>query len=695
MFVTKKKYNDLIARIDSVDTKIDNVVNISNIASELNARIDLIDLKIDSVENSANFTTELITKIDVIDNKIDNAGYTTTPVVYENHNIDDIPDPDYKKKVAYALNLCTVSVSQIIDYNDLYILEQEYDAILNNLNLQNFIKDEPLLKVLKQILDTITFFKIQEGDKKFLEKEYQHKMKNAIWSAVPNPCLILAGGNPVNMAIAAATQIGIGYMNYRKSKSQATLEKEKQQWELQRSAMEQFNGLRRELFETAWLLSDAHDFDDVFRLTEKQITHYNNILIDSDPLRRFEKLDSVSDTFEAFPPFWYYKGNAAREIFCDEQYGEGRGIYKEKALDAFRSFQNIYVNFMREDILAASCALEHISLLDPITDRNEIERLLGIADVLAGDNFDVLQMCVLIHLALNQLSEAKDILRRLVNEEYNLGLNGLLLSRIYCKYEKNKAEYDILTKRIGESNMLPWCDDDDEADGMYIELRKKDVLWRFDLFAGELSLKYFNKLKNEYGYHRISDLYERIEHFSSTALGEMVIESLNELYKETSQMPLFNNNENTELCWESFSERITPDIDRLLEVLFKQENKVRSIVDSEIDSGNVPEILSTAKKMYNAHFNKGKNNQMKLMIDALFKNNVEDIYKSFTGGLKKSFREMFTVKTGTVVDAIINDIDNWYVKNSLKVPNKDNNTSLIISGASDTFEFNAEKYIVE
>lgn len=39
-------------------------------------------------------------------------------------------------KAAYALNLCTVSVSQIIDYNDVNIMEQEYEAILNNLNLE-------------------------------------------------------------------------------------------------------------------------------------------------------------------------------------------------------------------------------------------------------------------------------------------------------------------------------------------------------------------------------------------------------------------------------------------------------------------------------------------------------------------------------------------------------------------------------
>ena len=43
-----------------------------------------------------------------------------------------------QKNAAYALNLCTVSVSQIIDFNDINIMEQEYEAILNNLNLERF-----------------------------------------------------------------------------------------------------------------------------------------------------------------------------------------------------------------------------------------------------------------------------------------------------------------------------------------------------------------------------------------------------------------------------------------------------------------------------------------------------------------------------------------------------------------------------
>jgi hypothetical protein len=357
-----------------------------------------------------------------------------------------------------------------------------------------------LLKVLKQILDTITFFRIQEGDKKFIEKEYQQKMKNAIWSAVPNLSVILAGGNPITMAIAAATQIGIGYMNYRRNKNQYLLEKEKQDWELQRSAIEQFNGLRRELFEAAWRLSDRYDFPDEYRLTEKQITQYNEILLDPDPLRRYERLDVVDRIFEAFPPYWYYKGNAAREIWnlYEGTNIEVAGKYKTKALLDYKKFDELYqedMELMREDVIAASCFIEYIGLLNIKEDIKKTTDLLERAVHLAGDNFDVLQQCVFHYISLAMYNNSfydncVNILRRLVNENYNIALNGQMLSRIYCKILKNRAEYDVLSDRIGSENVIPWINDEEEAQNGFLDTNQLKICEQFSVFIAGFQDKY-------------------------------------------------------------------------------------------------------------------------------------------------------------------------------------------------------------
>ena len=367
-------------------------------------------------------------------------------------------------KAAYALNLCTVSVSQIIEYEDLQIMEQEYEAILNNLNLEQIPKDEALLKILKQILDTITYFRIEDGDKQFLDKEYQQKMKNAIWSAVPNIGMIVASGDPVAMAVSLASQIGIGYMNYRKAKAEATQQLEKDLWKLERTAIEQFNGLRRELFDTAWRLSAAHNFPDQLRLTERQIKQYNAILMDNDLLRKYQRLTVIQGAFLAYPPFWYHYGNTANAIAQStlNLSEETRNYYRLQAKNHFTQYRTSNDHgLLREDPISASCALELMDLLDPVADHALIMELAQEAISYSGRSNDVLQLTAMAYLRLNEPEHAADVLHQLVNEQYNTVLNAQLLSSIYVSnYIKtmsadSKSRYEILSCQVGTHYLYP------------------------------------------------------------------------------------------------------------------------------------------------------------------------------------------------------------------------------------------------
>lgn len=391
-----------------------------------------------------------------------------------------------KFKAAYALNLCTVSVSQIIDYNDAYFLEHEYEAILNNLNLEEMPKDEALLHILKQLLDVITYFRIQEGEKKLLKKEYQQKMKNAIWNAVPNIGLIVAGGNPVTMAVSLASQVGIGYMNYRKEKAKIGLEQERKEWELQRSAIEQFNGLRRELFDTAWRLAEKYKFPDQYRLTERQISQFNRILLDSDDLRRYERLKYIERNFVAYPPFWYYLGNAANAV-CQNSATYGEEIcaeYKILAREAFVKFlSSTKRNLLREDQLEASCALELFDLLEENEREKKLE-LLDRAQLASGNAFDVLELCAMSYWKIGNTERAAELFRVLVNEEYNTLVNAQLLSKIYVSQAvlemlpESRKHYQTLQVRVGPENLFPMPPDNSTGillDDVFIDTQK-DIL---------------------------------------------------------------------------------------------------------------------------------------------------------------------------------------------------------------------------
>ena len=376
----------------------------------------------------------------------------------------EVKNENEMRKAALALNLCTVSVSQIVDYEDINILKQEYDAILNNLNLQEIIKDEALLKSITQIMDVISFYIIQEGDKEMAAKEYQHRLKNAIFDSVSGMGLMVMG-NPATMIIGLASQVGIGYLNYRRSKARSQIDFEKQMWQLQRSAIEQLNGLRRSLFETAWRLSDAYNFPDEWRLTEKQIAQYNKILMDADSHRQFDRLSVLDETFKAFPSFWYYKARAAIETASKYESldkDEMSKSFKVKALESLDKFDEAYFPLMRQDIIAASAALDKFALLDPDKDKEQMKALLERASKMGGSEFDILQMCAVNYIAIKEVEPAVKILRNLVNEQYNTQLNGRLLSRIYQELGK-RLEYDFLCDRIGTENVMPWADSMEES----------------------------------------------------------------------------------------------------------------------------------------------------------------------------------------------------------------------------------------
>ena len=140
--------------------------------------------------------------------------------------------------------------------------------------------------------------------------------------------------------VAIATQIGMGYMNYRNNRNEYQGERERKLWQLQKAAIEQFNGLRRELFDTAWRLADKYEFPDKYRLTERQITNYNEILQDPNIIRRYERLDSIKEYFEAYPPFWYYLGSVANKIYRERKDLECNH-YKAMAISAFEKYWKI------------------------------------------------------------------------------------------------------------------------------------------------------------------------------------------------------------------------------------------------------------------------------------------------------------------------------------------------------------------
>lgn len=358
-------------------------------------------------------------------------------------------------RAAYALNLWTISVSQIIDYNDVNIMKQEYDTIMNNLNLERMPKDEALLDVVTKIMDDITSYLIDAGDSEFIEREYQHQLENAIWSAVPNVGAIFATSNPIAMGVTLATQVGIGYMNYRRNKSEYELGYEKSKWEIRTNRMIHLNALQKQLFETAWRLADKYEFPDEYRLTSRLITEYNKALMESNPVKRYHSLESMKFFFSAYPVFWYQLGSTANSIYRSDIYRTDADIkerYKKSAVDAFNEYSKLnQFNLLRHDVLTSAWALEYLELLDLNSNNDSYGavQLIKTAERYSGNASDIAELCAFAYLRIGDEENAIRLFHNLVNSDYNSVLNTQILSGLYIKAMRNPDKLKAEDAKVG------------------------------------------------------------------------------------------------------------------------------------------------------------------------------------------------------------------------------------------------------
>jgi hypothetical protein len=359
-------------------------------------------------------------------------------------------------KAAMALNYSAVSISNIIESNDKVILDQEYNAILNNINMQEIVKDDELRQLFTRILDTCNFFKIQEGDRAWVLREYDNNMKNAIFSCMPQFNLILAGGNPWTMLIGAVHQVGVCYMNYRRNVNQYREGKDKSLWELEKGTIEELHGLRKELFNASWNLSKKYNIPDEWRITQPQIDRYLQVLKDDDSQRKLDRLEYMQDEFMAYPPFWYQKGSIAlaqgRSLNEAGDNSGGQRLTKI-AETAYDKFDLVWRPIIRNDQYAAMTSLDRVAMLDPARDRDRIAALLDRLCRNAKYDYDIVQFAAIHYLSIQDVPSVERLLSALINESRNLPVNGKLLSRIYIE-QNHLPAYENLKKRIGAENVI-------------------------------------------------------------------------------------------------------------------------------------------------------------------------------------------------------------------------------------------------
>lgn len=258
----------------------------------------------------------------------------------------DLNKDQTQLQVLQSLNLIAVSLTHIMTYNDKVVLDQEYNTIINNLNLSN-IPDADIITLLQELMDLLTSSKIQDHERDYIltrfDKNVQTELNNRVRSRIFDTDLVL---NPYAGILRSVLYTGSFYFNYRSQMDTYAKEKEEGKWAIEAKTMQGLNSFYKKLLKYSWELMRRYKLPDEWRLNEKQLSDYTDILKEPDLDRRYRKLERIENSFRKFPPYWYYRGQAAQEIGKNEE-----------ALECFNHFQQINQRILRKDPYAASVAM--------------------------------------------------------------------------------------------------------------------------------------------------------------------------------------------------------------------------------------------------------------------------------------------------------------------------------------------------
>jgi hypothetical protein len=320
-----------------------------------------------------------------------------------------IPDKnDNKLQAIQTLNYTVVALTHIISYNDKVVLDQEYDELVNNLNLTQ-IPDEEALSLFSSLMDLLTKSKINDTERRIVERQYERNVSNALTKSMTSAVSsVQYTANPMTSIASGLFATGTAYFNYREQIEQYEQERDAGTWQIEKDILTNLNQYRTDLLTTSWRLLDKYDIPDKWRLTEGQLQEYQEILKDEDKKRRLARLVRIEKDFQMYPPYWYYRGRAAQELENDDE-----------ALRCFEYFDAHRMPIHRKDGFAASVAMCR-AMLDAKKSRPvDPAQLEVIVDNSQNKDWSNLLFAAVKYAELGKAEEARELVMRNVDNGHN------------------------------------------------------------------------------------------------------------------------------------------------------------------------------------------------------------------------------------------------------------------------------------
>lgn len=276
-------------------------------------------------------------------------------------------------------------VNTIKTYNNVVVLEEEYEKISpGRLNL-NRIPDEETLRRITKMLDMLHDLRKQERDLQFWRDQFEVNKENRVrqfWMKSMTDGVgrlleqaqscVAAGGNPIMIAQMVASDscaVLNTYSDYDRLLGKIEREADETLFRFDTAKLDKLHLQNKELLEDQWRLIRKHGLDDSLRVSDIDIRLLISCLKDDDHARVYSRIEPMQEKFKLFPTYWYYLSCAALET----------GHYNE-GLQACETFFKVNRGLFRDDPMVGGVAINKAFMLDKCEENKpEIKKCLDIA----------------------------------------------------------------------------------------------------------------------------------------------------------------------------------------------------------------------------------------------------------------------------------------------------------------------------
>lgn len=333
------------------------------------------------------------------------------------------------------MNYFNFVITKILDCNDQFVLEMEYNKLEDNLNFDT-LPDKKCLEMVNEVLTTLKEMRFNAAERKLVQEEYEEYCNNLLltwlknrtitkgkqivddvipshWKSSVDPEIVKYGKvalkgwvvmnalySPLKFVTIATYYTIVETEEYYKRK--ADFRRKVKVCALDRKKIEKLHQLRAKMLDYTFDVLKKHKLLDRYRISKGD---YQNLLkyVQMETKDSYEVLNSEKcrRTFEKLPVYWFYLGKAA--------YGCGD---LETALYAYDKYEQENLCIFRNDETELNvCLGKALTLLDVGKHEKDVfDQLEKIRKKSEIKNWRQRYVAASLFFAIGKYDEAEDLL---------------------------------------------------------------------------------------------------------------------------------------------------------------------------------------------------------------------------------------------------------------------------------------------